>query len=360
MIRVIQLLDRDADVQSQRGADALTRGLGPGFSSDVREIGRGGYRDVIAGVLALRRDERFDVIHAWGRDALATAAMSNAERIVYTPATSRLKRSIAWTRAVMDYRSVEVICPTSTLRRLHVERGVPLDRCHLIRPGVDFARVKRRRDDALRERLGLMPEDRVLLAVGESTRAAAHDHAAWATSILHVVWPTYKLLYWGRGPMAAGVARLGKQLRQPQLVVNGTKQLGPIEFEALLPAADVVLISARGPVATLPISIAMAAGLPIVATVSYTVGELLEDRHTALLAPANQPRQLARRVLDLEADRNLQWTISDMARTEAYEFFPLTRFIEHHRVVYSQVAAGDRVEVPQPTAGAGLRFHGRV
>ena len=160
--------------------------------------------------------------------------------------------------------------------------------------------------------------------------------------------------------MAPTITRLGDRLRQPEMVVNATERLGPVEFEALLPAADIVLVAARGPVATLPISIAMAAALPIVATVSYTIGELLEDRHTALLAQANEPRRLARRVLDLEADNNLQWSISDMARTEAYEYFPLTRFIEHHRTVYSQAASGDRVELPQPTAGAGLRFHGRA
>src|SRR5688572_8611131 len=358
MIRVLHLLDRDADFQAERGADALTRGLGAGYSSESRRIGRGGNRNIVHAVLALRRDEPFDVIHAWGRDALSAAAMSNARHVVYTPTTARLRRSIAWARAVMDHRRVEVVCPTSTLRRLHVERGVRLERCHLIRPGVDFGRVKRRRDDALRAKLGFGPDDRVILAAGESTRAAAHAQAAWATSILHVVWPKYRLLLWGRGPMAARTNRLATHL-SPAMSADASRRLGSVDFETLMPAADIVLVTARGPVATLPISIAMAAGLPIVATVSYTIGELLEDRHTALLAPANEPRQLARRILDLEADRNLQWQVSDMARTEAYEFFPLTRFLELHRTAYSQVVAGDRVELPQPTPGAGLRFHGR-
>jgi glycosyltransferase involved in cell wall biosynthesis len=211
----------------------------------------------------------------------------------------------------------------------------------------------------LRAQLGFSPDDRVILAAGESTRAAAHDQAAWATSILHVVWPKYKLLAWGRGPMAGRTRRLAVHLA-PAMLADATRQLGPVDFESLLPAADIVLVTARGPVATLPVSIAMAAGLPIVATVSYTIGELLEDRHTAMLAPANEPRQLARRMLDLEADRNLQWSISDMARTEAYEYFPLTRFLDQHRTLYAQVVAGANVELPQPTAGAGLRFHGRA
>src|SRR5207248_2274587 len=90
-----------------------------------------------------------------------------------------------------------------------------------------------------------------------------------------------------------------------------------LEFEALLPAADTVLVTARGPVATLPIAICMAAALPIVSTVTYTVAELLEDRHTSLMVPQPTPRLLAQRVLDLRADPSLQWSIADMARTEA-------------------------------------------
>jgi glycosyltransferase involved in cell wall biosynthesis len=104
----------------------------------------------------------------------------------------------------------------------------------------------------------------------------------------------------------------------------------------------------------------MAAGLPIVSTVTYTVAELLEDRHTALMVPKPEARLIARRVLDLRADPGLQWSIADVARTEAYEYFSLTRFLEQWRGVYRQVAEGKQVEVVEPQPGAGRRFHGRV
>jgi hypothetical protein len=69
---------------------------------------------------------------------------------------------------------------------------------------------------------------------------------------------------------------------------------------------------------------------------------------------------MAQRMLDLQNDLTLQWQISDMARTEAYEFFGFTRFVNQFRNVYRQVAAGDKVEVPEDAPGAGLRFHGRA
>ena len=72
------------------------------------------------------------------------------------------------------------------------------------------------------------------------------------------------------------------------------------------------------------------------------------------------PRKLARRVLDLHEDASLQWSIADVARTEAYEFFSHTRFIEQFRAVYEQAASGKAVTVPETAPGAGSRFHGRA
>ena len=68
----------------------------------------------------------------------------------------------------------------------------------------------------------------------------------------------------------------------------------------------------------------------------------------------------ARRVLDLLEDSSVQWSIADMARTEAYEYFSFTRFVNQFRTLYRQLAKGEKVEVPEQGPGAGLRFHGRA
>ncbi len=361
-IRILHLVDLAAGFQTRRGAESLARDAGLGFDVATRTIGAGGdYANVFAALARLRRDVAgtHDLIHAWGSRALA-AALTLRGRMVHTIGDSPSGKTLGWLRAAMDYSPVQVICPTATLRRTCVERGLPLDRCHLIRPGVEFAKIHRRRDASLRTALGFGENDRVMLLAGESTRAAGHRSALWAAAILHVLHPKFRILAWGRGEEIPRLRHFAEAQKSPGLFCNAEKQLGRrIEFEELLPASDIILVTPRGPVATLPISIAMAAALPIVATVSYTVGELLEDRHTALLAAPNAPRALARRVLDLEEDSNLQWALSDMARTEAYEFFAHTRFVNQYRGVYRQMAEGGKVEVPEMAPGAGMRFHGR-
>lgn len=363
MPRVLQLLDAAADFQSARGVELLARHLGPDFPVVVRTIGPGGdYPNAPAALYRLRRmHDEIDVVHAWGPRALTLAAMATRRPLVYSPPPVASGRTIDWTRAVLNYRQVEVICPTSTLRRLHVQRGVPVERTHLVRPGVDFARVNRRRDAALRERLGFSPDDRVIFAVGEHTHAAHQTAALWAAGILHVLDPRHRVLLWGRGRLAEYLVRFAKKVHQPELVAVAERDPGRrVEFEELLPATDVAIVSAKGLIPTLPISITMAAGLPIVSSVTYTTSELLEDRHTALMVPNPSPKLLAKRVTELYDDARLQWSISDMARTEAYEYFPMTRFVGQHRTAYAQVAAGQRVDLPEQAAGAGLRFHGRA
>jgi glycosyltransferase involved in cell wall biosynthesis len=313
--------------------------------------------------MQLRGRSDFDLIHAFGPRALAVAAIVGV-KIAYTPGESPSIRAASWLRAISSHRDIHLVCPADTTRRFFVERGVPIERCHLIRPAVDFSKVKRgRRNDILRASLGFLPGDHVMLAAGESTRASNHRLAVWAASILHVLNPRHKLLVWGRGPMSAQVIRFSDKLCRPDFLCVATEKLGAnVTFEELLPAADTVLVTpdSDGRPDTLPIAISMAAGLPIVSTVSPTVAELLEDRHTALFTTKPQPRLIAQRILDLLSDERLAWSIADMARTEAYEYFSLTRFLDQHRALYKQFSAGEKVMIPQPQPGAGLRFHGRA
>ena len=362
MTRVLHLHDADADYQTRRGVEALTRGAGRGFDARAETLG-GGWSTFLRfnGRGAARSAGGAAVVHAWGGKALASAVLSGAGRIVYSPTTFPSRRAVRWLRAAMDYRDVQVVCATATQRRRFVEGGVPLGRCHLIRPGVDFARVRRRRDPGLRAALGFAEGDHVVFAPGESTRAAAHEDAVWAGAIASILDPRVKVLLWGRGERVVAAAARARQLVGGSLLSVATSRLGgAVEYEGLLAAVDSVMVTARGPVATLPIAVCMAAGLPIVSTVTYTVAELLEDRHTALMVPRHSAPRLARRLIDLREDAGTQWSIADVARTEAYEYFSLTRFLDQWRGVYRQVGAGQAVEVVEPQPGAGQRFHARV
>ena len=346
MTKILHLLGSAADEQTRQIHRMLVDGIGPGYCSETKTIGAGGtLRNLPTAVLRLRR-ERADITYAWGIPALASAVLAGHPRILFSPDHFAGPKSLQWIRSLMDRGDVTFICPTFTQQRLAISHGIAPDQCKVVRPGVDFGRIRRRSDPRLRASLGLSETDFVLIGPGESTLQTAHDQAVWTAGILHVLDPKHKLLLWGRGPRARAMLELADRLKQPNLVkVAETSDSNPIRFEDILPAADVCLVTASGAAPTLPIATVMAAGVPIVSTVTYMLAELLEDRHTALMVPRPSPRALVQRVLDLREDPALRAKLIDTARAEAYEHFSMTRMLEEYRRVFNDSSFSRRTEV---------------
>ena len=348
-------------------ADAIKTNIGPGYQIETQTIGPGGdFTNLTSSILNIRSkqnktpqsDPSHQFVHAFGGKALALAVSKNRP-IFYTPDDSPHQSTQRWLRAAGGYRRIETVCHSAVLHRAFIEAGIDVKHCHVIRPGLDFARIRRRRDSLLRNALGFAETDRVILLTGESVKASGHRAALWAAALLNAVDPKYRVLIWGPGDQTDYLVQFAKRQDRPNMLRIAQRELKrECEFEDLLPAADLILSTPLSPTAIMPVSISMAAALPIVATASYHTGELLEDRHTALLSRDN-PRAIAQRILDLERDPNIQWSISDMARTEAFEYFTMSRFLNQFRTIYLQMADGQPIQVPAERPGVGARFSGK-
>lgn len=359
MTRVLHLRDAVADYETELGSEQLTRG-GAGV---VHTLGRGGeYSNPFMAVLKLRKEVAdFDLIHAWGEQALTLAALATKKKVIYSPTRFPNLNARRWLRATVGVRDVQIVCPTDTMRRSLVQTGVPIERCHLVRPGLEFSRLHKRRNEQLRKELNLAKDDVVIIPCGEHTEGSGHHLGILSGTVLHVYNPKYKLLMWGRGNKHELERRFCSLMLPNKYITFATDKFGnSFTYEQLLSAADLVFVTADAPVPTLTMAITMASTVPIVATVSRTVSELLEDRHNCLMVTQPRARLVAKKSLDILEDKSLQWKLTDTARTEAYEYFSMTRFIDQYRSVYEQVAKGREIEVPQPMAGAGLRFMGRA
>ncbi len=335
----LHLLSTEADFQSRRGAETLIRS-GCGSSSEIKTIGRGGtWRSVLFATAGLR-SAGVAFVHAWDMPSLIASALANVRKIAFTPSQMPTRQSAGWVKSIMAYRDAVMICNSMPAYRDWLRAGIPQARCRVICSGVDLARIRPRRDVRLRAALGFSEADHVVLAVGESSRAARHDYAVWATSILHVLDPNQKLLLWGRGPGCGRAARLAIGVGHAELCSIAERNLGrAVEFEELLPAADLALITADGAVAPLPIAICMAARLPIVATPSAMVREMLEDGRSARFAPAGVPRRIAQAIADVRASTELQNSLAESAANDANKRYSNSVFVAEHNAIYAQFAS---------------------
>jgi glycosyltransferase involved in cell wall biosynthesis len=358
MIRALHLIDANANYEAATTHSQLVRALGVEYTVHTERV-QENIASFMTTTLELRRDpdEDFDVVHAFGAYSLSVALFFGG-KIIYTLSEFPNKSTVGWLRAAMNYRDLHVVCPTELMREWCVKHGVPIERCHLIRPGVDFSKIRTKKDYELRKKLGFSPEDYVVLPGGETTHRAFHLYAVQATTILHWLDHRYKSLMWGRGALTDSRAKFGTKLNLKGYLNVAEQRVGrPMGFEELLPAVDLVLFVSHYPVSTLPIATTMASGVPIVSVAQRPTCEILEDRHNAFLAKIAHPRLVSKRILDMRDDPQLQWKVTDMARTEAFEYFAQTRLIQQYRTMYSQLSRGEKVELPDLTPGAGKRFH---
>lgn len=346
MLHALHLAGVEPDLQTLRTSQMLCSALGSEFYFSRRSIGRGGdYRNAPHAAISLRfaSGAQADLIHAWDRTALI-AALGAALPTVFSPAAPLTSRDAGWLRLAAPRQSVHLIAATEAQRADWERWGAAALRCHVIPPAVDRRRLPPKRNDWLREQLGLAHDDYVILAPGETTSASGHRMAVWATSILHVLDDRYRLLLWGRGRDLHRASSLAGRLAQRRLLVIAERQLGrSIEFEELLGVADCAMVAARHDIPMLPILQCMAAGLPIVASQSPMVLELLQNDQAALLVKDGTPRGLASSILLLREDPALARRVSQLAAGEAAARFSPAPFISRIRQVYwaSGMSGGD-------------------
>ena len=334
MPSVLLLRTNDSHFPTGKTIENLRELLGAEFEFKIRSIGPGGdFRDPATAIFQLRRSQN-NVIHAFGIAALMVAVASRAGRVIFSPTDPIPMGRLRLLRSVI-HRAQTFVCDSNYQRRVALAGGIDGSICKVVRPAI-AVKQNRNRDESLRGSLGFGPDDFVLLAPGESTRAASHAEAVWATGILNVLDDRYKLLLWGRGPHAKSSAQLAYRLKQGSMVKVAKEVLGKlVEPETLFAAADACLITASGLTPPLMLGECMASAVPIISTNTPITAELLRDGKNALLVSDRSPRLLARRVLDLRQNTSLAASVASHAQHHAESLFSPTTFATRFREFYS-------------------------
>jgi 2-polyprenyl-3-methyl-5-hydroxy-6-metoxy-1,4-benzoquinol methylase len=201
--------------------------------------------------------------------------------------------------------------------RIVEEFGVPGDRVEVIPSGIDSRMLRGPGRTEARASLGIPDDVRVLLYVGDLTRAKGIRHLASVIDRIHRKRPDVWTCIVGRGP--AG----GRLEGRDRVILSG-----PIPNDAVpeyLAAADIFVFPSLSEGTPVSLMEAQAAGLPVVASRIGGVPDIVKDGISGLLAPPGDEEALEGAILRLLDDPDERSRLARGARADG----------EHH-------ASGDR------------------
>lgn len=226
---------------SPEAADGLTFHRTPGTPSGpppLRELGE--IEALTASIMALADEWRPDIIHAHS-PALCGAAAERAARALGVPFVYEIRAfwedaavgNLTGTQGNLKYRltraletrvakaadALFAIC--DGLRQDLAARGIPQERIHVMRNGVDLDLFGEpvARDAALADALGIAPGAPVIGYIGSFYAYEGVDDLIAAMPILRQSHPEARLLLVGAGPMADSWRAAAAALPEPEAVI---------------------------------------------------------------------------------------------------------------------------------------------
>jgi hypothetical protein len=304
-------------------------------------------------ISAVAAADRPQVVHVWSWRALAWAAPQFARGshtcraggesrhlLVETDLSPDPRKPARWRSSLRNEVDVHFVCPTLIAQRRLLQAGAQSDETVVIREAADFGAVKRARGAVVRAELGLSPADTIVLVLPPVLRTSGAFCATWATLVLQQVRANVRLVVPGRGREVRRIGRLADSVRLREAARFDGGRFTPAE---LLSAADLAVYTPPADAPVTGLVWAMAAGVPIVASAVPAVAELLAHGHNAWLCHADDPKDIARRMLQALEQPAESRRHAETARAQAFKAFGRQRVVEQYRRAYANLLAGRKV-----------------
>ena len=339
-VAVTQFLERISDEQHPQWLASLCQRVPSSDWFEAKPVARIPSRLGVAftaspSLQRLLEARRIDVVHAWGTQAAVAVAAARPDGcglVVgrFDPHVSASEARMC--RTIGGNKRFAFSCSSERVRRRLIENGVPTDRCVVVRPGVDFARIRTaKKNKSLRSSLGLTPEHRVLIASHPASRRGGHDRILWGGQLCRYLDPSCRSIFYGESAECVRLKRLSKRMLTPTATIwpGNTHR-----YEDLLAIADALVITANGDVPTTSIAWAMAASVPVLGSAVYSVAELIAHKHNGLLIKPDRGPATSVGIASMVTQLDTLSREKEVARGQAYEVFSARRFADQHLTLY--------------------------
>jgi glycosyltransferase involved in cell wall biosynthesis len=222
-------------------------------------------------------------------------------------------------------------------RYLAEHEGCPARKVRVIPNGVDVERFHPRWPNrALRQALDLDAEAPVVGIVAALRPEKNHEMFLRVAAAVHESMPAARFLVVGDGPERARLERFASDLGIAAAVrFLGTRH----DMPEVLSLVDVLLLTSHSEANPLCLLEAMASEKPVVATRVGSVSETVLDGQTGYLVAPGDSAGMARRVLELLADRDRAAIIGRAGREQVIAHWSVDRMVQGYEVLIEGIYA---------------------
>jgi len=290
-----------------------------------------------------------DVLHANDSHALTAAGLAGLGLPIAARVASRRVEFPLHSPRKYERLADRVVCVSQHVAHVCREQGLAEQRLRVVYDGVDPARVAAGCRSRGRQKLGLAPQQRLLLTVGALDSSKGHAFLLAALPAVLARFPEVVVAIVGEGPLADSLAKTARHLRVDRRV----RWLGYRNDVAdLIQAADLfVLPSCREGLGSSLID-AMLAEAPIVTTtaggITELVGPLRGEAKVAWTVPPSVVQQLSAAILSALDSPELCAIRSAAAQSRARRLFTADCMVESTLSVYREVLARSDVQPWRP------------
>jgi L-malate glycosyltransferase len=297
---------------------------------------------------------RPDIVHAHDPHAVAMAAlgmsMSSLQPLPVLIASRRvdfrLKRN-SFSR--WKYRQVDAfVCASRAIAQQLETDGISRSRIFTVHEGIDVDRVAHTPAASVHAELWLPKQAPIVGNIGALVEHKGHRHLIEAASIVVRDVPDARFVILGEGELRPVLEQQVKHLHlEKHVFLPGFRA----DVIALLKGFDLFVMCSEMEGLGTSILDAMAAGKPVIGSLTGGIPEIIDDGTTGVLVPPGEAGPLAEAIVQLLRDPAARERMGQAGWGRVREHFTVERMVEASRTVYQHLLAARGELVPLRTNG---------
>jgi glycosyltransferase involved in cell wall biosynthesis len=271
------------------------------------------------------------------------ARLHGVKTIIYEAVNSGSLTARSWKKSLLQLRNrvmtkplTRTIAISDFVKEQLIAGGLPAERIDVRYLGIDHRRFIPNNNGSrqLRDQFGIQSDEPVVTTVSFLNPFKNPQTIIEACSLLARRGVSFRLFVAGDGVLRNELESLTQKLD----IADRVHWLGHLsDPRALLQESDIFTLASTGEAFGLVLPEAMACGLPVVATRSGGIVEIVDDRITGLLVPPLNPEALANALQQLIQDAAARTMMGSKGRSRVENKFTIETVVTNTLEIYESI-----------------------